>query len=186
MSQQGRVKPITVPWVRAQKGKEKLTMLTAYDTPTAKMVDAAGMDMILVGDSVATVLYGESNTLSITLEDMLRHTRLVSRGTSRALVIGDMPFLSYQVSVEQAVLSAGRFLKEAGAQAVKLEGGREMADTVRAITRAGIPVVAHIGLTPQSIHAMGTYRMHGKSDGEREYLRQSALALEEAGAFAVV
>jgi 3-methyl-2-oxobutanoate hydroxymethyltransferase len=179
-------KPVTVPWIRSQKGKEKLTMLTAYDYPTAITLDEAGCDMLLVGDSVATVIYGEPNTLSVTMEDMLRHTRAVTKGAKRALVIGDMPFMSYQVSREQAVTNAGRFLKEAGAQAVKLEGGSEMADTIRAITRAGIPVCAHIGLTPQSINAMGTYRMHGKTDEERQYLLNSARAVAEAGAFAVV
>lgn len=179
-------KPVTVPWVRAQKGKEKLTMLTAYDYPMATVLDAAGVDMLLVGDSVATVIYGEPNTLAVTMEDMLRHTRAVTRATKRALVIGDMPFMSYQVSREQAVTNAGRFLKEASAQAVKLEGGTEVAETIRAITRAGIPVCAHIGLTPQSINAMGSYRMHGKSDEERAYLLESARAVADAGAFAVV
>jgi 3-methyl-2-oxobutanoate hydroxymethyltransferase len=120
------------------------------------------------------------------MDDMLRHTRAVSRGTTRALVIGDMPFMSYQVSAIEAVRNAGRFLKEAGAHAVKLEGGLEMADTIRAICRAGIPVMAHIGLTPQSIQAMGGYRMHGKSDAEQDYLVQSAHAVADAGAFAVV
>jgi 3-methyl-2-oxobutanoate hydroxymethyltransferase len=186
MSTAYTVKPVTVPWVRAQKGQAKLTMLTAYDYPTAQILDEAGVDMLLVGDSVATVMYGEPNTLSVTMEDMIRHTRAVARATKRALVIGDMPFMSYQVSTEQAVTNAGRFLKEAGAQAVKLEGGTEMAGVIRAITRAGIPVVAHIGLTPQTIHAMGTYRMHGKNDAERRYLIDSALAVAEAGAFAVV
>lgn len=179
-------KAVTVPWIKNQKGKEKLTMLTAYDYPMAKLLDQAGIDILLVGDSVMTVLYGESNTLAATMEDMLRHTRAVSRATQRALVIGDMPFMSYQISPEQAVLNAGRFLKEAGAQAVKLEGGIEIADQIRAITRAGIPVMAHIGLTPQTIHAMGTYRMHGKTESEQNYLKQSAQAVADAGAFAVV
>jgi 3-methyl-2-oxobutanoate hydroxymethyltransferase len=179
-------KNVTVPWIRGRKGETRITMLTAYDFPTAQMLDEAGVDLLLVGDSVATVLYGELNTLGVTMEDMLRHTRAVSRAAKRALVVGDMPFMSYQVSIEQAVTNAGRFLKEAGAQAVKLEGGTEMADVIRAITRAGIPVVAHIGLTPQTIHAMGSYRMHGKSEGERRYLLDSAQAVTEAGAFAVV
>ena len=179
-------KPVTVPWVRAQKGKTPFTMLTAYDFPTAQILDEAGVDILLVGDSVGTVLYGEPNTLSVTMEDLIRHTRAVARAAKRALVVGDMPFMSYQVSREQAVTNAGRFLKEAQAQAVKLEGGTEVADTIRAITRAGIPVCAHIGLTPQTIHAMGTYRMHGKSDAERLYLLESARAVTEAGAFAVV
>ncbi len=186
MSSHVATKAVTVPWIRSQKGKEKLTMLTAYDYPTAMVLDEAGIDMLLVGDSVATVMYGEPNTLSVTMEDMLRHTRSVTRAAKRALVIGDMPFMSYQVSREQAVTNAGRFLKEAGAQAVKLEGGTEMAETIRAITMAGIPVCAHIGLTPQSINAMGTYRMHGKSNEERQYLLDSAYAVAAAGAFAVV
>ena len=186
MSSAFTAKAVTVPSIRAQKGQSKITMLTAYDYPTAQMLDEAGVDAILVGDSLGTVIYGEPNTLSVTMEDMIRHTRAVSRATKRALVIADMPFMSYQVSVEQAVLNAGRFLKEAGAQAVKLEGGTEMAATIRAITRAGIPVCAHIGLTPQTIHAMGTYRMHGKSDTERHYLKESALEAASSGAFAVV
>jgi len=186
MSTAYATKPVTVPSIRALKGQAQVTMLTAYDYPTASALDEAGVDVLLVGDSLATVMYGEPNTLSVTMEDMLRHTRAVSRAAKRALVIGDMPFLSYQVSNEQAVLNAGRFLKEAGAQAVKLEGGTEMADVIRAITRAGIPVCAHIGLTPQTIHAMGAYRMHGKNDAERAYLKQSAIAVEAAGAFAVV
>lgn len=179
-------KPVTVPWIRSQKGKEKFTMLTAYDYPTAVLLDEAGIDVLLVGDSVATVIYGEPNTLGVTMEDMLRHTKAVARGARRALVVGDMPFMSYQVSIEQAVANAGRFLKEAGAQAVKLEGGTEMADTIRAITRAGIPVCAHIGLTPQAVNAMGGYRMHGKSEDERRYLVESAHAVAQAGAFSVV
>ncbi len=186
MSAPLQVKQVNVPWVRSQKGHQALTMLTAYDYPTAALLDETGIDMLLVGDSLATVVYGEPNTLSVTMEDMLRHTRAVARGAKRAMVIGDMPFLSYQVSSEQAVLNAGRFLKEAQAQAVKLEGGIEIAPTIQAITRAGIPVVAHIGLTPQSIHALGNYRIHGKSDTERRYLLESAQAVCESGAFAVV
>lgn len=161
-------------------------MLTAYDYPTASLLDEAGIDLILVGDSVATVLYGEKNTLSVTMDDMIRHTQSVSRAAQRALVIGDLPFMSYQVSIEQAVTNAGRLLKEAGAQAVKLEGGSEMAPTIQAITQAGIPVCAHIGLTPQSIHAMGSYRMHGKTETESQALLQSAKDVETAGAFCVV
>lgn len=186
MSTLAPTKPITVPWIRSQKGVRKITMLTAYDYPTAALVDEAGIDAILVGDSLGTVIYGDPNTLSVTMDDMLRHTQAVSRGAKRALVVSDMPFMSYQVSIEQAVTNAGRFLKESGAQAVKLEGGSEIAATIQAITRAGIPVVGHIGLTPQTIHAMGTYRMHGKTDDERKYLLDSAQAVANAGAFAVV
>ncbi len=179
-------KPVTVPWVRSQKRHQKMTMLTAYDYPTAVILDEAGIDILLVGDSLAMVLYGEPNTLSVTLDDMLRHTLAVSRGAKRAMVIGDMPFMSYQVNTEQALLHAGRFLKEARAQGVKLEGGLEYASTVQALTRAGIPVIGHIGLTPQSIHAIGSYRMHGKMEKERTYLLESAQALAEAGAFSIV
>ncbi len=179
-------KRVTAPSVKAMKGVEQIAMLTAYDYPTAFFLDECGVDVLLVGDSLAMVVYGEPNTLSITMDDMLRHTRAVSKAATRALVVGDMPFMSYQVSIEEAVRNAGRFLKEAGAHAVKLEGGTEMADTIRAITRAGIPVMAHIGLTPQSIQALGNYRMHGKSEVEQEYLLQSAAAVAEAGAFSVV
>ena len=186
MSTQSDLKPVTIPWIQAQKFKNQITMLTAYDYITSVLVDEAGVDIILVGDSVATVLYGEKNTLSVTMDDMIRHTSSVTHGTKRALVIGDMPFMSYQVSPEQGVANAGRFLKEARAQAIKLEGGTEIAGTVKAITRAGIPVMGHIGLTPQTINAMGSYRMHGKTPNERIYLIESAKALAEAGAFAVV
>jgi 3-methyl-2-oxobutanoate hydroxymethyltransferase len=186
MSMALTTKTVNVPWIRSQKGKEKITMLTAYDYPTAFLLDHAGIDMILVGDSVGTVMYGEPNTLSVTMEDMIRHTKAVSRATQKALVVADLPFMSYQVSTEQAITNAGRLVKEAGAQAVKLEGGLEVTHTVQAITRAGIPVVAHIGLTPQSINAIGSYRMHGKTDAERTYLLESATQLEKSGAFAIV
>jgi 3-methyl-2-oxobutanoate hydroxymethyltransferase len=179
-------KAVTVPWIRSQKNQQKITMLTAYDYPTATLLDDLGIDMILVGDSVATVMYGETNTLSVTVEDILRHTVAVSRGAKRALVVADMPFMSYQVGVKQALKNAGRLVKEGRAQAVKLEGGTEISKTVRALSRAGIPVVGHIGLTPQSINAMGTYRMHGKTQEERNYLVESAQSLAEAGAFALV
>src|SRR5689334_20390577 len=129
MSTQIILKPVTVPWIKNQKGKEQITMLTAYDYPTACLLDEAGVDMLLVGDSVATVVYGQPNTLSITMDDMIRHTQAVTHGAKRALVVADMPFMSYQVSSEQAVTNAGRFLKEARAQAVKLEGGSEVAST---------------------------------------------------------
>jgi 3-methyl-2-oxobutanoate hydroxymethyltransferase len=186
MSTLVKQKAVTVPWLKSQKGAEKITMLTAYDYPTASILDEAGVDVLLVGDSLGTVIFGEPNTLSVTMEDMLRHTVAVTRAAKRALVIGDMPFMSYQVSVEQAVTNAGRFLKEGRAQAVKLEGGTEVAETIRGITRAGIPVCAHIGLTPQTINAMGNYRMHGKTDQERAYLIESALEAARAGAFMVV
>jgi 3-methyl-2-oxobutanoate hydroxymethyltransferase len=180
------LKPVTVPWVLEQKNKRKLTMLTAYDYAMARILDEEGVDLLLVGDSVATVVYGEPNTLGATMEMMLRHTRAVSRAAKRAMVVGDLPFLSYQVSKEEAVRNAGRFVQESGAQAVKLEGGSVMKKTIRAIARAGIPVVAHLGLTPQSVHAIGGYRMHGKTETERELLLESARDVQEAGAFCVV
>ncbi len=186
MPQPSAQNKVTVPFIRAQKNIQPLTMLTAYDYPTAQILDRAGIDLILVGDSVGTVLYGDENTLQVTLDDMVRHTRAVSKAANRALVVGDLPFMSYQVSKKQAIRSSGRLLKEAGAHAVKLEGGLEMAETVSAIVRAGIPVMGHIGLTPQTIHAIGTYRIHGKTHQERDYLIASAKALEEAGAFSIV
>lgn len=179
-------KLVTAPWVRSQKLVQKITMLTAYDYPTSVILDEAGIDMLLVGDSIATVIYGEPNTLSVTLEDIIRHSKAVSRGAQRALVVADMPFMSYQVSTEQAMTNAGRLIKEGNAQAIKLEGGVEVQHTVRSMVRAGIPVVGHIGLTPQSIHVLGTYRMHGKTSEERIYLLDSAQALTEAGAFCIV
>jgi 3-methyl-2-oxobutanoate hydroxymethyltransferase len=178
------VRPVHSQWIRAQKNLSKLSMLTAYDYPTAKILDEAGVDILLVGDSLGTVLYGEPNTLCVTLEDVLRHTVAVTRavlqgqsqGHGRAFVVADLPFMTYQINPEQALASSGRLLKEAHAQAVKLEGGREMAETVRRLTLAGIPVMGHIGLTPQSIHAQGIYRMHGKTTTEAEYLLDSARA----------
>ena len=180
------MKSVTVPDVLKRKGGKPLACLTAYDAPTARWCESAGIDIILVGDSLASVIYGEKNTLPITMDTMLAHTRAVTRAVTRPMVVGDLPFLSYQVSVEDAVRNAGRFLKEAGAHAVKLEGGLEMEKTIQAITRAGIPVMAHIGLTPQSIHAMGGYRTHGKNEAERATLLESARAVTRAGAFAVV
>ena len=179
-------KKITVPFLKAKKATSKITMLTAYDFPTAKCLDEGGIDVVLVGDSLGTVIYGEPNTLKVTLEDIIRHTQAVSRACSLSFVLADMPFLSYQVNPESALINAGRLIKESGAEAVKLEGGKEITPTVEKITRAGIPVCGHIGLTPQSIHAMGSYRMHGKTVEERDYLIESAIALENAGAFLLV
>lgn len=180
------LKAITAPEILKKKNRERIACLTAYDYPTAKWCDDAGVDLILVGDSVATVLYGEPNTLSATMERMLAHTKAVTRAVKRSLVVADLPFLSYQVSQEQAILNAGRMLAEGGAQAVKLEGGIEMETTISAIVRAGIPVMAHIGLTPQSVHAMGGYRTHGKTPDEKSILLENAKAVERAGAFCVV
>ena len=171
--------------LKKQRG-EALTMLTAYDYPTARAVDLAGIDSILVGDSLGMVVLGYENTLPVTMEDMLHHCRAVSRGASRALLIGDMPFMSYQVDIKGAVRNAGRFLQEAGMGAVKLEGGRERLDAVRAILDAGIPVLAHLGLTPQSIHQLGGFRAQGKSADAAEILLEDALMLEEAGCFGLV
>ncbi len=176
---------VTAPLVKERKGKEKLTMLTAYDFVFASIMDGAGIDMILVGDSVGTTLLGYSNTIPVTIEDMIYHTRAVVRGTKRALVVIDMPFMSYQESIEQARRNAGRMLKESGAEVVKLEGGVGMKETIKAIVDIDIPVMAHIGLTPQSIHRMGSYKVQGKG-AEAERLIRDAKAVEEAGAFAVV
>ena len=171
--------------LKKQRG-EQLTMLTAYDYPTARAVDLAGIDSILVGDSLGMVVLGYENTLPVTMEEMLHHCRAVSRGASRALLIGDMPFMSYQVGVEDAVRNAGRFLQESGMNAVKLEGGRERLGAVRAILDAGIPVLAHLGLTPQSIHKFGGFKAQGKSAEAAGYLLEDALSLEDAGCFGLV
>jgi 3-methyl-2-oxobutanoate hydroxymethyltransferase len=165
---------------------KKITMLTAYDFPTAQIVDQSGIDMILVGDSLGMVVQGVSSTLPVTMDEMIYHTKMVSRAAASAMVIGDMPFLSYQTSREEAVRNAGRFLKEAGAEAVKLEGGSLMADTIRAIVSAGIPVMAHIGLTPQHVHALGGFKVQGKDEAAREKILADARAVQDAGAFSVV
>jgi len=187
MSTQVKLNRITTAVVREmKKKKEKVTMLTAYDYGTAAVVDEAGIDIILVGDSLGMVVLGYDSTLPVTMEDMLHHTKAVCRGATRAMVLGDMPFMSYQVSVEEAVRNAGRFLQEAGAQGVKLEGGREVAEATRRIASAGIPVMAHLGLTPQSVHQLGGYKVQGKGDAAAKRIIEDAKILEEAGAFAVV
>ncbi len=165
---------------------KKITMLTAYDFPTAQIVDQAGIDVILVGDSLGMVVQGLGSTLPVTMEEMLYHTKLVSRAAHSAMVVGDLPFLSYQAGVEEAVRNAGRFLKEAGAEAVKLEGGSAVAGAIRAIVDAGIPVVAHIGLTPQAVHVLGGFKVQGKDQATREKILADARAVQDAGAFAVV
>lgn len=165
---------------------KKITMLTAYDFPTAQIVDQAGIDMILVGDSLGMVVQGVTSTLPVTMDEMIYHTRIVSRATQSAMVVGDMPFLSYQTHKAEAVRNAGRFLKEAGAEAVKLEGGAQMAEAIRAIVDAGIPVVAHIGLTPQYVHMLGGFKVQGKGEAAREKLLADAKAVQDAGAFSVV
>ncbi len=177
---------VTVPSLKGMKGGgAKITMLTAYDHPTAKILDNAGVDTILVGDSVGPVVLGYPNTIPVTIEEMIHHTRAVARGTKRALVIIDMPFMSYQESIEQAKRNAGRMLKEGGAEAVKLEGGVVMRETIKAIVDIDIPVVAHIGLTPQSIHRMGGYKVQGKGEDVKRLI-EDARAVEEAGAFMIV
>ena len=160
-------------------------MLTAYDFNTARTIDEAGIDMILVGDSLGNVMLGYENTLAVTVDDMIHHGKAVCRGAKQAFVVIDMPFMSYQTSVEDAVRNAGRIMKETNCQAVKLEGGVEYADRIKAITQAGIPVVAHIGLTPQSVNAMGGYKVQGKSLEQAQKLLRDAQAVEEAGAFAI-
>jgi len=177
---------VTVPLVRARKGGAKLKMVTAYDTPSARIADRAGADMILVGDSLANVVLGYDTTLMVDVDQMVHHTAAVSRARPRALVVGDMPFLSYHLSVEEAVRNAGRFVREGGAEAVKLEGGRKRVPVVEAVLAAEIPVMGHIGLTPQSVHAMGGYRVQGKDLGTAQGLLADARALEEAGVFAIV
>lgn len=165
---------------------EKITMLTAYDYPTGRILDACGVDILLVGDSVGNVILGQANTLPVSIGDMIHHTKAVARACKNALVVIDMPFMSYQTSIKDAKRNAGRMIKESGAEAVKLEGGANMEDTIKAITDIDIPVMAHIGLTPQSIHKMGGYRVQGREDKQREKLLTDALAVERAGAFSVV
>jgi 3-methyl-2-oxobutanoate hydroxymethyltransferase len=178
---------VTVPHVVKMKQRgEKITCLTAYDYSFARILDEAGVDMLLVGDSVGCVVQGNHNTLAVTMDEMIYHTRAVVRGRKRALVIGDMPFLSYQASKEEALQNAGRFLKEAGAEAVKLEGGVAVEETIAATVNAGIPVMGHIGLTPQSVHQFGGYKIQGREKARREMVLRDASAVEEAGAFAVV
>ncbi len=163
-----------------------IAALTAYDYTMAQLVDAAGVDVILVGDSVSTVMQGLETTVTVTMEHMLYHTTLVRRGVERALVVADLPFMSYQVSADEALRNAGRMVKEAGAEAVKLEGGRVVADTVRRIVDIGIPVMGHLGLTPQSIHKFGTYQVRARDEEEADELRRDAQRLEEAGVFSIV
>jgi 3-methyl-2-oxobutanoate hydroxymethyltransferase len=177
---------LTIPEFQQHKKEgKKISIVTAYDALFTKIVEQAGLEVILVGDSLGMVVQGKSNTLSVTMEEMLYHTRIVAQAAQRSLVIGDMPFLSYQVSVEEAVQNAGRFL-QAGAAAVKLEGGLSVVDRVEAMTRFGIPVMGHLGMTPQSVNQSGGYRVQGKGQKEAENILQDAKALEAAGAFALV
>lgn len=178
---------VTVPELRARKAAgPKIAMLTAYDATMARLLDQGGADILLVGDSLGMVVQGHPNTLPVTLEEICYHGRAVARATRRAHVVGDMPFMSFQVSVERAVEAAGRMMKEGGFEAVKLEGGARYAPHVRAIVAAGIPVMGHLGLLPQSVHAMGGFRVQGRDESSAEALIRDARALEEAGAYAVV
>ncbi len=172
--------------LRRKRQGRPFSMLTAYDVTFARIFDQAGIDVLLVGDSVGNTVQGHENTLPVTVDEIIYHTRMVARGVSRALIVGDMPFGSYQVSAEEAVRNAIRFLKEGGAHAVKLEGGRRVRETLARIVDADIPVMGHVGLTPQSIHAMGGYRVQGRGDRGRERVLEDALAVEAAGAFALV
>ena len=179
--------PITVRDVRAFKERgEKFAMLTAYDWYSARLLDEAGIPLILVGDTLSMVMLGHETTLPVTMDDMIHHTSAVTRGAKEALVVGDMPFMSYQASLDDGLRNAGRFLKEAGADAVKLEGGDRVVELVARITESGIPVMGHVGLTPQSVHQMSGYRVQGRGDEAAHRLIADAKALEQAGAFAVV
>jgi 3-methyl-2-oxobutanoate hydroxymethyltransferase len=178
---------MTVPEIAKKKQRgDKITCLTAYDYSFARILDGAGVDMLLVGDSLGCVVQGHATTLPVTVDEMIYHTRAVARGRRHALLIADMPFLSYQVSVEQAMRTAGRFLQEGGAEAVKLEGGVAMQETIGRLVQVGIPVMGHIGLTPQSVHQFGGYKVQGKSKDDREAVLRDAIAVEKSGAFAIV
>ena len=177
----------TINQIKAMKQKgEKITMLTAYDYSTAKIVDEVGIPMILVGDSLGMVMLGYETTIPVTMEEMLHHTKAVVRGTKQAMVVGDMPFMTYHTSVDEALKNAARFIQEAGAQAIKLEGGVTVAEKVRRIVECGIPVMGHLGLTPQSIHQFGGYKVQGRTPEAAVKMLKDAQALEEAGAFAIV
>jgi 3-methyl-2-oxobutanoate hydroxymethyltransferase len=181
-----RSKVTTATFHRKKRDGQPITVLTAYDYPTAVAVERAGLDAILVGDSLGMVVLGYNNTLPVTMDDMIHHCKAVARGANTPLLIGDMPFMSYQVSTEEAVRNAGRFLQEAGMDVVKLEGGRDRLDVVRAIVGAGIPVMGHLGLTPQSVHKLGGYRTQGKNAAAAKQLLDEAQMLQEAGCFSLV
>jgi 3-methyl-2-oxobutanoate hydroxymethyltransferase len=176
--------PCTVPWILSQKNKQKITCVTAYDYTSALMVDAAGIDIVLVGDSLAGVIQGEENTLPVTLEQMVYHSRCVSKGITRSLLVADLPFMSYQLSEAQAVETSFKMIKFGSAAAVKLEGGVIFADAIKKITSMDVPVMGHVGLTPQSVHRMGGFKVQGKEDPKR--IIDDAIAVAESGAFAVV
>ena len=177
---------ITVPQIIKKKKKgEKITMITSYDAPFSKFVDKSEIDMILVGDSLGMVVQGHNNTLSVTLDDIIYHTKIVVRNTTNPLIVADMPFMSYQLSSEDALRNAGRIIKETGAQAIKLEGGFDMLDTIKRITKASIPVMGHLGLLPQSINKLGGFKLQGKKSSKAQRMIDAAIALEEAGVFAI-
>jgi 3-methyl-2-oxobutanoate hydroxymethyltransferase len=176
---------VTVPDLRARKSGKKIAMVTAYDFTMARLVDEAGVDMVLVGDSLGMVVQGLETTIPVTLDEMAYHCRAVARGLMHAHLVGDLPFMSYQVSPAQAIESAGKLMKEGACESVKLEGGQEVAEHVLRIVRAGIPVVGHVGLTPQSVHALGGFKVQGRGEGAEKILAD-AIALEQAGAFAIV
>jgi 3-methyl-2-oxobutanoate hydroxymethyltransferase len=181
-----RKKFTTLTMQTKKQRSQVISMLTAYDYPTALIADQAGIDVLLVGDSLGMVVLGYTDTLAVTMQDMLHHCRAVARGASSALLVGDMPFMSYQISVQEAIRNAGRFLQEAGMDAVKLEGGRERAEAIRAITAAGIPVMGHLGLTPQSVHQFGGFRPQGRDAEAAWRLAEDAVLLQEAGCFSLV
>jgi 3-methyl-2-oxobutanoate hydroxymethyltransferase len=185
-SQNNAIRKTTADIKKMKASGEKITMLTAYDYAMSSILDECNIDMILVGDSLGMVVLGYDTTLPVTMEEMLHHTKAVSRAAHSALIVADMPFLSYQVSEQDALTNAGRFLKEANAQAVKLEGGREYAEVVNKITSAGIPVMAHLGLTPQSVHQIGGYKVQGKKEDAARKIIEDAKIMEEAGAFSLV
>jgi|SRR5208283_2203379 len=172
--------------LKKKQHRQKISMITAYDFPFAQIADEAGVDAIIVGDSLAIVVQGHETTLPVSMDEMAYHTSMVTRAAKRAMVIADMPFLSYQVSIQDAVSNAGRFIKEAGAHAVKVEGGCEVAQTVEILTKAGIPVMAHIGLTPQAIHRTGGYKVQGRTEEAAKKLIADAKLLESAGAFSII
>ncbi len=178
--------PLSIPRIVAAKGREKISMLTVYDAPSARLLDEAGIDILLIGDSVEMTVYGEPNTLSATMDEMVRHSRAVARATKRAVVVGDMPFLSYQVEPSRAVENAGRFLAEAGCAAVKVEGGKRILPAVEAILAADIPVMGHVGLTPQSYRKFGGFKVQGREADSAREIREDAQALAAAGCFAIV
>ena len=181
------LKPLRLPDLEGKKKRgEKIAMLTAYDATMAYLLDEAGVDVLLVGDSLGMVVLGEDNTLSVTMDDMVRHTRAVRRGAKRAIVVADMPFLSYQASISEAVRNAGRLLQEGEATAIKMEGGEPAVPTVARLVSIGIPVMGHLGLMPQSVHQQGGFRRQAKREDEQKKLSDDAVALEQAGAFAIV